>query len=135
MFLALAFVGFTKTQILAPMPAKTSVFNGNNAGYFFSALTCFTITGVQVPTDAGSSNQSITIVRFQTVPPTFLSTANNFTTLFLTQNNANSGILSLNIQVEQGDIFGVRGTANSYSKVGNTTSINGFSVPLARLGM
>lgn len=131
---------FAQTQILAPMPAQTGTFSGNVRGYYFVSPTCFTITGVQVPTDANSGNQSIAIVRFwnNTIPPTFSATTNAFTVLYLTQDNTNGGILPVNIQVDQGDVIGVLGcrtTTTSYSSTGNTTTINGYSIPLTRMGM
>ncbi|TND05095.1 MAG: hypothetical protein FD123_3715 [Bacteroidetes bacterium] len=127
-----------QTQIQVAMPPHASTFTGNVRGYWFVAPSCFTITGAQVPTDASSGNQSIAIVRFYSTPPTFSTTTNAFTTLFLTQNNTNSGILPVNIQVEQGDIIGVlgcRATANSYGNNTGGTTIEGFPVAISRLGM
>jgi PKD repeat protein len=130
---------WSQTQILAPMPAQTSVFSGNVRGYWFTAPTCFTITGADVPTDAGVGNQNIAIVRFNNgTPPVFSATTNDFTTLFLVQNGSASGIFPMNIQVEAGDIIGVLGSraaAASYSNAGNTTTIEGNTVALSRLGM
>lgn len=130
---------WSQTQILAPMPAQTSIFSGNVRGYWFTAPTCFTITGADVPTDAGSGNQSIAIVRFNNgTPPVFSATTNDFTTLFIVQDGSASGIFPMNIQVEAGDVIGVLGSravAVSYSNVGNTTTIEGNTVTLNRLGM
>lgn len=120
------------------MPGQTSTFTGNVRGYYFVAPSCFTITGAMIPTDASTGDQSIAIVRFYDTPPTYSATTNSFTVLYLTQNNTNSGILPVNIQVEQGDIIGVLGQRSnvcSYSSSGNTTTIDGVSVPLNRLGM
>lgn len=136
--LLLSAVSFAQTQILAPMPAQSGTFTGNVRGYYFVAPTCFTITGVEVPTTASSGAQSIAIVRFQANPPLFSATTNVFTTLFLTQNNPASGIIPVNIQVEQGDIIGVlgqRATVNSYATGPATTTIDGFPVTISRLGM
>lgn len=127
-----------QTQIQMPMPGQTSTFSGNVRGYYFVSPSCFTITGAMIPTDASTGDQSIAIVRFNAIPPTFSTTTNDFTLLYLTQNNTNSGILPMSIQVEQGDIIGVlgqRATVNSYSSTGNTTTINGVPVTLNRLGM
>lgn len=131
-------VAMAQTQILVPLPAQSTTFTGNVRGYWFTAPTCFTITGVQVPTDASTGNQSIAIVRLQSAPPLFSTTTNNFSTLFLTQNNPASGILPVNIQVETGDVIGVlgcRNTVNSYGTANYVSSIEGFPVTLARLGM
>jgi len=125
-------------QTMMPIPAQTSTFSGNVRGYYFTAPTCFTITGVRVPTDANSGNQSIAIVRLNAVPPLYSTTTNSFTVLYLTQNNTNTGILPVNIQVEQGDVIGIlgqRGTVCSYAPGPTTTTIAGFPVTIARLGM
>ncbi len=130
----------SQTQIQAPLPAHASPFTGNVRGYYFTAPTCFTITGVMVPTEASTADQSIAIVRFHNnaTPPLFATTTNAFTTLFLTQNNPAGGIIPVNIQVEQGDVIGVlgqRGTTNSYAAAGYVSNINGSPMTLYRLGM
>ncbi len=142
LLLALAVLGylsvFAQTQILMPMPAQSSTFSGNVRGYWFTSPSCVTITGVQVPTTASSGAQSIAIVRLNAPPPLFSATTNSFTVLYLTQNNSAAGIIPVNIQVEQGDIIGVlgqRGSICSYATGPATTTIDGNTVTLARLGM
>lgn len=125
-------------QTMMPIPAQTTTLTGNVRGYYFTAPTCFTITGVRVPTDASTGNQSIAIVRLSALPPLYATTTNSFTVLYLTQNNTNGGILPVNIQVEQGDIIGIlgqRATVNSYGAGNFATNIAGFPVTIARLGM
>jgi PKD repeat protein len=125
-------------QIQMPMPNQTGTFSGNARGYYFTAPTCFTITGVEVPTDASSGAQSIAIMRLPAAPPLFSATTNVFTTLFLTQNSAIAGQIPVNIQVEQGDIIGVlavRANVNSYATGPASTTINSLPVTLNRLGM
>lgn len=134
---ALLCLGAT-AQTMMPLPGYTSTFTGNCRGYYFTAPTCFTITGLQVPTDIGTGAQSIAVVRLQALPPLFSATTNAFTILYLTQSNATPGIISVNIQVEQGDIIGIlgqRGTSNSYAPSNFATNIAGFPVTIARLGM
>jgi PKD repeat protein len=129
---------FAQTQIPVTMPAQSSTFTGNVRGYYFVAPSCITLTGVEVPTTASTGAQSIAIVRLQATPPLFSATTNNFTVLYLTQNNPAAGIIPVNIQVEQGDIIGVlgqRGTVNSYAASPANTTIDGFPVTLNRLGM
>jgi PKD repeat protein len=142
LLLALAVLGFlsasAQTQILMPMPAQNSTFTGNVRGYWFTSPSCITITGVQVPTTASTGAQSIAIVRLNAPPPLFSATTNSFTVLYLTQSNPASGIIPVNIQVEQGDIIGVlgqRATICSYATGPTTTTIDGNTVTLARLGM
>lgn len=125
-------------QIQMAMPNQTGQFSTNARGYYFTAPTCFTITGVEVPTSASSGAQSVAIVRLPTTPPLYSATTNNFTTLFLTQNSAIAGQIPLNIQVEQGDIIGVlavRADVNSYAAGPASTTINSLPVTISRLGM
>jgi PKD repeat protein len=127
-----------KAQVQMPMPAQSSTFSTNCRGYYFVAPTCFTITGVEVPTTASSGAQSIAVLRFPATPPLYSATTNNFTTLFLTQNSAIAGTIPVNIQVEQGDIIGVlgvRNNINSYATGPAASTIDALPVTLNRLGM
>ncbi|MFH0894671.1 MAG: T9SS type A sorting domain-containing protein [Bacteroidota bacterium] len=131
-------VVFAQTTIQMQIPAQASTFSGNVRGYWFAAPTCFTITGIEVPTDASSGVQNIAIVRLYAPPPLYSTTTNNFTTLFLDQNSAASGMIPINIQVEQGDIIGILGSRadiNSYASGPVSTTIEGMPVTLERMGM
>jgi hypothetical protein len=126
------------SQTLMGLPAHASPFTGNVRGYYFTAPIDFAITGLRIPTDASSGNQSIAVVRLNVPPPLYSMTTDDFTTLFLTQNNSDSGILPVNLRVSAGDIIGVlgqRGTISSYGTAGSTQMIFGQSVTLNRLGM
>lgn len=140
--IALLGIGVGANQVYAqtqmPMPAQTSTFTGNSRGYWFTAPTNMVITGVEVPTTASSGNQNVAVLRLNATPPLFSATTNDFTQLFLTQNNSTSGMIPTKLAVATNDIIGVlgdRGGVNSYSNVGNTTTIDSFTVPLTRLGM
>lgn len=121
------------------MPGQTSTFSTNARGFWFTAPTCFTITAAMVPTDASSGTQSIAIVRFETTPPTFSTTTNNFDVLYLTQNNPDPDTIPLNLIINQGDVIGVlavRNNVNSYTASGPyAADINGLPITLQRLGM
>lgn len=139
-FLLLLFGGIhAQTQIQAPLPAHGSQYTGNVRGYWFTAPTCFTITGLEVASEAGGGLQNIAVMRLYSPPPLYSATTNVFTTLFLTQNNPASGIIPANIQIEAGDIImvlGQRGNINSYSASGSfTTTINGQTMAITRSGM
>lgn len=139
--LTISSLGFIQSQnyIQTPIPNQTGTFTPNIRGYWFVAPTCFTITGAMVPTDADPGNQSIAIMRLETTPPTYSTTTNNFDLLYLTQNNPDLDTIGgLHIIVNQGDIigvFGCRSNFTSYSNTANTTTINGISTPITRLGM
>lgn len=127
-----------QNQILMPLPAQTTTFSGNVRGYWFTSPTCFTITGLEVPTSASSGTQNIAVVKLNNPPPLFSTTTNDFTVLYLTQNNPAAGIIPVSIEVAPGDIIGILGNRannNSYATSPASSNINGLPVTLARLGM
>ncbi|MBK7886716.1 MAG: PKD domain-containing protein [Bacteroidetes bacterium] len=132
-----------QNTIQMPLPAQNTTFSGSVRGYWFTSPTCFTITGAQVPFDAATGDQSIAIVKLDSAPPLYSTVTNNFTVLYLTQNNPDTGIQALNIEVAPGDIIGVLGVrkntsgsdVNSYATSPSTSDINGFPVTIQRLGM
>lgn len=141
---ALYDMAFGQAQIQMPLPSQLSTFSGNVRGYWFISPSCFTITAVQVPFDAAQGNQSIAIVKLNAPPPLFSAVTNDFTTLFLTQSNPDTGRLPVNIQVAPGDVIGLLGYrqpvsggsgTNSYSTSPSTSDINGVPVTIQRLGM
>jgi PKD repeat protein len=120
------------------LPAQTGTLSGNVRGYWFQSPTCFTITGLEVPTDASSGLQSIAVVRLDSAPPAFSTVTNNFTLLYLTQSDTTTGIIPVNIEVGIGDyigILGYRATINSYGTSPFPTNIGSFPVTITRLGM
>jgi hypothetical protein len=123
---------------IAPLPAQSTTFTGNVRGYWFTAPLSFTITGLRVP-DA-TVDQSIAVVKFipAVPPPVYTATTNDFTTLFLTQNNTNTGVIPVNIHIDAGDVIGIlgqRGNVTAYAPSPNTTTIDGNSVTITRMGM
>jgi PKD repeat protein len=139
LFLTAASLAFSQTMIQAPLPPHASTYTGNVRGYWFTAPDCFTLTGLEVASEAGAGNQSIAVLRLDTLPAVYPVTTNAFTTLFLTQNNPAVGVIPCNIQVEAGDtimIIGQRANINSYSATGSwTTVINGITTNITRSGM
>ncbi|MBL7925198.1 MAG: hypothetical protein JNL88_13430, partial [Bacteroidia bacterium] len=129
---------FAQNLIQMPLPPQNTTFSGNVRGYWFTSPTCFTITGVEVPTDASSGAQNIAVVRLNAPPPLYSTTTNDFTVLYLTQNNPATGIIPLSIEVGVGDVIGILGNradVNSYGTSPSPSTINGFPVTLTRLGM
>lgn len=117
---------------------QTSTFSSLTRGYYFTAPTAFTITGVYVPTDASSGNQSIEVVRFNSGgPPAYPGSTNDFTSLGQWLNDPAAGFISTNISVAAGDIIGVygwRASTNSYGSASYLTQIGGHDVTLIRSG-
>ena len=125
-------------QVPVPLPPQSTTYSGMTRGYWFTAPTTFVITGLMVPADASTGAQSIAVLKLNSTPPTYPSTTNGFTTLFLTQNNPASGIIPVSLQVNQGDIIGImgwRGGINSYGTSPFSTQILGQNVTLSRFGM
>ena len=138
LLLLVAFSTSLIAQTAIPLPNHSSTYSGNVRGYWFQAPSCFTITGAEIPTSAGTGAQNIAILRFQAQPPSYSATTNAFTTLLLVQNGPTAGVIPANIQVETGDWIGVlgqRATANSYATGAYVSNVNGVAMTLERLGM
>lgn len=125
-------------QTMMPLPNHNTVYSGSARGYWFIAPVDFTITGLRVPSQAGTGGQYIHVMELHTTPPiAFTAQSTNFTTLTYISNAANGVIQSVNIQVTAGDVIGIMGTAgtgNSYATGAYTSNIGGQSVSLSRLG-
>lgn len=124
----------------APLPPQVTTFASNARGYWFASPLNFTITGLRVP-DA-ISTQNIAVVRFNVPapPPVYATTTNDFTVLYLTQGNTNTGVIPVNIQITAGDYIGILGTRgasdeNSYAAGLFVTTIDGQPITLERMGM
>ena len=137
-FVLCSVMAYCQGVVQMPLPPQASTFASNVRGYWFTSPTCFTITGLEVPTDASGGLQNIAVVRMDTLVPLYPTLTNNFSLLFLTQNDPTTGIIPVNIQVGVGDIIGILGNRddnNSYAPAPYTSSINGIPVTLSRLGM
>ncbi|MEX2595309.1 MAG: hypothetical protein WEC59_00155 [Salibacteraceae bacterium] len=128
-------------QTLMPIPPQSTSYTGNTRGFWFEAPVDFMMTGVRVPTDASTDDQSIAVVRFNSGPPPFwATTTNDFTVLALFQDVSGSNVLPVNIPVYTGDNIGILGSrgassTNSYGTGNFSTNILGEPVVLARMGM
>jgi len=126
------------TKSMMNIPEETSTYTGNTRGYWFTAPTDFTITGLRVP-DENPGDQTIEIIKFGSggPPPTF-STTNDFVSLGRWVGVSGTDIISCNIGVNNGDIIGIlgcRGITNSYGPGPYNTSIDGNPVTLTKMGM
>ena len=129
-----------QSQTQMPIPAHGSVFTGNIRGYWFTAPTCFTITGLRVPTEASTAGQTIAVVRFDgnTPPPLWSTTTDAFCVLYYQIDTITTDTLDVFIPVNSGEVIGIlgwRGTSNSYAGAPYVSSIDGNAVTLTRLGM
>ena len=109
-------------------------------GFYFTAPVNFTITGIDVPTDAGASPFDASIYRLKNVTtyPPYMPLSDIETLAdFSDQSTAVNG---LNIAVTQGEIIGAvgrRGIITSYTTRANNTFdsyIGGHLVTFTRLG-
>lgn len=118
--------------------SQTGTFSGSVRGFWFTAPTDFTITGLGLPTDASTGNFDVALLRLNVTPPVFGGSTNDFTTLHLSRNVAGTDLVDVDIDIQAGDIIGVlgsRGGVNSYQSGPYQSSILGFDVTLSRLGM
>jgi hypothetical protein len=120
---------------LMPLSTYSNPYNGNVRGYYFTAPTNFTISGLRVPTYANSGSQSIAVVKFTAgAPPRYSSSTNSFIDLGYWANYTLSDTIATCIKIDSGDIIGIYGSRagyNAYAPSGNTT-INGYSVYFER---
>lgn len=134
--------GVPGPQTMIPIPGQSSTFSNMVRGYYFTSPTTIFLTAIQAPTTASTGNQNLAILRFTAgAPPAWPGTTNNFTVLYLTQNNPTPGLITLAtpIQVNPGDIIGVLGNRNDNNSYGlpnpYPSTIAGFPVNLTRCGM
>lgn len=127
---------------VTPMPAENGSISGSlSRGYFFTAPSNFTMTGLRVPATGGST-QNIAVIKFvpAVAPPVYPTVTNDFVVLFVTQNNPSLGVIPVNIPIAAGEVIGVLGTLgttdyNSYAPSPATTTIDGQTVTISRMGM
>jgi hypothetical protein len=112
--------------------------SGRTRGYFFTAPSAFTITGLSVASAGSGGPGTLEVLRLGAVPPEFSGTTNNFVSLYYSATTAAAG---LNIGINAGDIIGVLGydAANAFTPYGTaesgySSSIFGNAVTLYRFG-
>ncbi|RYF62519.1 MAG: hypothetical protein EOO39_30155, partial [Cytophagaceae bacterium] len=137
--LLFCFPGSTASCQVMVLQPHSSVWSGGTVrGYWFTAPTNFTITGLKVSPEAGTGLQYIHVFRINdAVPVVFATTSTNFTTLTYISGATNNVTQSVNIPVTAGQIIGILGSAGtnvSYSASSPfTTAIGAFPVTLNRL--
>ncbi len=125
-----------------PLPTQLTTFSSNARGYYFTAPSNFTITGLYVPEPVNGTTQNIAVIKFNPAvpPPAYPAVTNAFTTLYLTQNDPSTGVIAVNIPIFAGDVIGVlatrgAGDVNSYGTSPFSTTIDGQTVTISRMGM
>ncbi len=125
-------------QTMIPLPNHASTYSGNIRGFWFTAPTDFVITGLRVPSQAGSGLQYIQVFKINDgTPVVYSTTSTNFTSLHVTYGATNGVIQSVNIPISAGDKIGIVGQAgnvNSYGTVSGQYNIAGIPTTLARIG-
>ncbi len=133
-----------QTQGYTPigLPANTSTYTSSQArGFWFTSPTTTVITGLRVPTDIGTANQFIYVVKWPTAPPTYTLQSSNYTVLGKFLNVPGLDTIKCGIQIKTGDIIGVLGVRGStavttasmsYGPGGFATTISGNPVTLYR---
>ena len=56
-------------QNVMPLPAHSSVYTGSARGFWFVAPVTFEITGLRVPSQAGTGDQAIQVVKINDPMP------------------------------------------------------------------
>ncbi|HTO14959.1 MAG TPA: T9SS type A sorting domain-containing protein [Edaphocola sp.] len=107
------------------LPPHASVYSFTVRGYWFTAPRDFIITGLRVPSEAGSGTQNIQVIKITGTPVEYSATGSNFTTLSYIKGAPNGVIQTVNIYVSAGDQIGVLGEA------GTNTSYSGAVTPYA----
>ncbi|HET9066940.1 MAG TPA: PEP-CTERM sorting domain-containing protein [Gemmatimonadales bacterium] len=104
-------------------------------GFWFVAPVAFQITGLSLPSNG--TNGSLEVLRFNSPPPTYSNTTNDFTSLFYSAFTS----ASVSINVSAGDMIGILGYDgdNAFTPYSNSngpyaSSIFGNATTLNRLG-
>lgn len=96
-------------QTMMPLPAHGSTYTAaQTRGYWFQAPTSFTITGLRVPTDVGTGDQWMQVIRTTAAPPAF-SASTTGTTLAYIQGVAGTSTVAVNIAVSSGEFICILG--------------------------
>jgi hypothetical protein len=103
-------------------------------GYWFTAPTNFTITGLSVPTNGSGQGATLEVLRLNAAPPAYSGTTNDFTQLGFWAGMTST---TANIAVNAGDIIGVLGWSDGQTPYGTgpyATTLDGLGITLTRFG-
>ncbi|NOX91311.1 MAG: S8 family serine peptidase [Gammaproteobacteria bacterium] len=131
-------------EIALPTHSYTYSSSIHTRGYWFTAPTNFTLTGLQVPDEAGHGMQNIEVVKYNagTTPTTYPTTSSTFTSLARVVGVSSLDVIDLSLPIAAGDVIGILGAAgdssimhNSYGAGNFSSSVLGYPITLQRLGM
>lgn len=125
------------TAIQMGLPTQSGTFSSSVRGYWFIAPKDFFITGIRVPTDASSGIATCEILKFDSIPPVYSLSTNNFTRLGRYVDNT-TNMIPVCFAIDSGDVIGIYGNrsdVNSYGAAPHNTTIDGAAVTLGRSGM
>ena len=120
----------------------STIYSSNARGFYFTAPVNFTIVGLRIPIEAGTSTdlQTVEVVRFPGAVPLIATPSTTHVSLGRFASQPGSTFITTSISITSGSVIGIVGfrggaVANSYT-VANTvaSSILGQAVTLNRLG-
>lgn len=122
------------SQTMMALPAYGSTYTAaQTRGYWFQAPTSFTITGLRVPTDVGTGDQWMQVIRTTTAPPAY-SASTTGTTLAYIQGVAGTSTVSVSISVTTGDficILGGRAASSTTLSMSYATPAGPYNTTIA----
>ena len=126
---------------MMPLPPHASVYSLYVRGFWFVAPRDFRISGLRVPSQAGTGQQFIHVAKLHnwniSNPPPFTAQSTNFTTLLYIDSATNNIILPANVIIKKNDTIGILGSAGVSTSYGNAaykTAIGTDSMYIQRFG-
>lgn len=116
--------------------AEISTNAGMARGFYFQATSDFRIIGAMVPTNV-PGNQSVAIVRLDSVPPAYPSVTNDLVNLAYRTGVPNGAIIPFDVFIAKGDYVGVyaEGDYSSYCANDTLMVVLGDTIARYRSGM
>jgi PKD repeat protein len=117
----------------------TVFYDENSMGYWFTAPSCFIISGFHIPSAGLTLSQTLEVLLFDSIPPNYEAFTNNFESLGYIQVLGDSSLIDANVAISAGDIVGILGSHgtgefSSFYHAGDyNTTIAGSSVTLKKI--
>jgi gliding motility-associated-like protein len=133
-------ISYSFGQTLMPLPPHVTNYSstGHIRGYWFTAPTNFTITGLRVPPEAGTGVQTLYVITINDpVPVVWATVSTNITQLYGATGLPNGTIVPVSIPITTGTKVGILGYAGGIHSYGTTaplSNIDGLPVTLNRMG-